>query len=70
MKEKEEMYSKTDFTDEDGIKLGELEASFAEMDGWNAESDASELLNDLGITEDHYSLMKDIPNPQKVFPHQ
>ena len=66
MKEKEEMYSKTDFTDEDGIKLGELEASFAEMDGWNAENDASELLNDLGITEDHYSLMKDIPNPQKV----
>lgn len=66
MKEKEEMYSKTEFTDEDGIKLGELEAAFAEMDGWNAESDASELLNDLGITEDHYSLMKDIPNNQKV----
>ncbi len=66
MQEKEKMYSKTDFTDEDGIKLGELEAAFAEMDGWNAESDASELLNNLGISEDHYSLMKNIPNPQKV----
>lgn len=67
MKEKDEMYSKTDFTDEDGIKLGELEAIFAELDGWSAESDAAELLNNLGVSEEfHYSLMKDIPNNQKV----
>lgn len=67
MKEKEEMYSKTEFTDEDGIKLGELEAEFAELDGWSAESDACELLNNLGVDEaNHYQLMKDIPNNQKV----
>ena len=67
MKEKEKMYSKTDFTDEDGIKLGELEAAFAELDGWSAESDACELLNNLGVDEaNHYLLMKDIPNAQKV----
>ena len=67
MKAKEEMYSKADFTDEDGIKLGELEAEFAELDGWSAESDACELLNNLGVNEEnHYSLMKDIPNNQKV----
>ena len=67
MKEKDEMYSKTDFTDEDGIKLGELEARFAELDGWSAESDACELLNNLGVDEEnHYQLMKDIPNNQKV----
>ena len=67
MKTKEEMYSKTDFTDEDGIKLGELEAEFAELDGWSAESDACELLNNLGVDEaNHYQLMKDIPNNQKV----
>ncbi len=67
MKEKESMYSKTDFSDEDGIKLGELEAEFAELDGWSAESDACELLNNLGVEEaNHYQLMKDIPNNQKV----
>lgn len=67
MKEKDKMYSKTDFTDEDGIKLGELEAEFAELDGWSAESDACELLNNLGVDEaNHYQLMKDIPNNQKV----
>lgn len=67
MKAKEEMYAKTDFTDEDGIKLGELEAEFAELDGWSAESDACELLNNLGVDEaNHYQLMKDIPNNQKV----
>ncbi len=67
MKAKDEMYSKTDFTDEDGIKLGELEAEFAELDGWSAESDACELLNNLGVEEaNHYALMKDIPNNQKV----
>ncbi len=67
MKEKEKLYSKTDFTDEDGIKLGELEAAFAELDGWSAESEACELLNNLGVEEtNHYNLMKDIPNNQKV----
>ena len=67
MKEKDEMYSKTEFTDEDGIKLGELEAEFAELDGWSAESDAAELLNNLAIPEEnHYVLMKDLPNNQKV----
>lgn len=67
MKAKEELYSKVPFTDEDGIKLGELEAEFAELDGWSAESDAAELLNNLGVLEEnHYSLMKDIPNNQKV----
>ncbi len=67
MKEKEKMYAKTDFTDEDGIKLGELEAAFAELDGWSAESEACELLNNLGVEEsNHYALMKDIPNNQKV----
>ena len=50
-----------------GIKLGELEAAFAELDGWSAESDACELLNNLGVDEaNHYLLMKDIPNNQKV----
>ena len=56
MKEKEELYSHTEFTDEDGIKLGELEAEFAEMNGWEAESEASELLNNLGVEVDlHYN---------------
>ena len=67
MKEKEKMYSQTEFTDEDGIKLGELEAAFAELNGWEAESDASELLNNLGVEEEfHYLLMKELPNNKKV----
>ncbi len=67
MKEKEELYSHTEFSDEDGIRLGELEAEFVEMNGWEAESEASELLNNLGVEVDlHYSLMKDIPNNKKV----
>ena len=67
MKEKEELYSHTEFTDEDGIRLGNLEAEFAELNGWEAESEASELLNNLGVELDiHYSLMKDIPNNKKV----
>jgi ATPase subunit of ABC transporter with duplicated ATPase domains len=67
MKEKEKMYSQTEFTDEDGIKLGELEAEFAELNGWEAESEAGELLDNLGVeTNLHYSLMKDIPNNKKV----
>ena len=66
-KEKDAIYMKEDFTDEDGIRASELEAEFAEMDGWNAESDASTLLNGLGIpTEDHYTLMKDLPGALKV----
>ena len=61
-KEKDAIYMKEDFTDEDGIRASELEAEFAEMDGWNAESDAATLLNGLGIpTEEHYTLMKDLP---------
>jgi ATPase subunit of ABC transporter with duplicated ATPase domains len=67
MKEKDAIYMKEDFTDADGIRASELEAEFAEMDGWNAESDAAQLLNGLGIeTEFHYSLMKDLTGEQKV----
>lgn len=67
MKEKEVLYSKDPFTDEDGIKLGGLEAEFLELDGWNAESNAGELLSNLGIKEeDHYILMKELPNNIKV----
>ncbi len=67
MKEKDAIYMKEDFTDEDGIRASELEAEFAEMDGWNAESDAATLLNGLGIdTEYHYNLMKDMPGALKV----
>ena len=67
MKEKEKMYSQTEFSDEDGIKLGELEAAFAELNGWEAESEASQLLNNLGVeNEFHYSLMKELPNNKKV----
>ena len=66
-KEKDAIYMKEDFTDEDGIRASELEAEFAEMDGWNAESDAAMLLNGLGIpTEEHYTLMKDLPGALKV----
>lgn len=67
MKEKEAIYAKEDFTDEDGIRASELEAEFAEMDGWEAESNAAMLLNGLGIdTEFHYSLMKDLESNIKV----
>lgn len=67
MDEKEVLYSKEDFTEEDGIKISELEEEFAEMDGWSAESDAQILLNALGITNDmHYSLMKQLSGDQKV----
>ncbi|MCD7739345.1 MAG: ATP-binding cassette domain-containing protein, partial [Lachnospiraceae bacterium] len=58
MKEKDALYAKEDFTDEDGIRASELEGEFAEMDGWEAESNAATLLNGLGINTDlHYSLM-------------
>ena len=67
MKEKDAIYMKEDFTDEDGVKAAELEAEFAEMNGWEAESDASTLLNGLGVgTEFHYSLMKDLDGGLKV----
>ena len=67
MKEKDAIYAKEDFSDEDGIRASELEAEFAEMDGWEAESNAAMLLNGLGIeTEYHYSLMKDLTGAQKV----
>ncbi len=67
MKEKDAIYAKEDFTDADGIRASELEAEFADMDGWEAESDASTLLNGLGIeTEFHYALMKDLTGAQKV----
>ena len=67
MKEKEAIYAKEDFTEEDGMRASELESDFAEMNGWEAESDAASLLNGLGVeTEFHYELMKDLPGPLKV----
>ena len=67
MKEKEAIYAKTDFTDEDGIRASELECEFAEMNGWEAESDAATLLNGLGIDTDlHYAIMKDLNGNEKV----
>ena len=61
MKQREELYAKEDFTDEDGLKVSELEEKFAELDGWNAESDAAMLLSGLGIKEDkHYTLMGEL----------
>ena len=67
MKEKEQIYAKEDFTEEDGIRASELEAEFAEMNGWEAESDAATLLNGLGVdTEYHYNLMKDLNGSLKV----
>ncbi len=67
MKEKDTLYAKEDFTEEDGIKAGELEGLFAEMDGWNAESDAATLLSNLGIKEEfHSKLVKNIDGNQRV----
>ena len=67
MKEKDAIYAKEDFTDEDGIRASELEGEFAEMDGWEAESNAAQLLNGLGIpSEIHYSTMKDLNGSEKV----
>ena len=67
MKEKEALYAKEDFTDEDGIKASELEGEFATMNGWEAESDAATLLNGLGIdTELHYKYLKDLTGSEKV----
>ena len=67
MKQREELYAKEDFTDEDGLKVSELEEKFAELDGWNAESDAAMLLSGLGIKEDkHYTLMGELSGKEKV----
>ena len=67
MKEKDAIYMKEDFSDEDGIRAAELEGEFATMNGWEAESDAANLLNGLGIETDlHYKLVKDLNGPQKV----
>lgn len=67
MKEKDELYAKPDFSDEDGIRASELEAEFAEMDGWEAESDASKLIQGLGLTEDIlYSQMSTLTGNEKV----
>jgi ATPase subunit of ABC transporter with duplicated ATPase domains len=67
MKEKDAIYLKEDFTDKDGERAGELENRFAEMDGWNMESNAATMLSNLGIREgDHYKLLKEIDGNQKV----
>ena len=67
MKEKEAIYAKEDFTEEDGIRASELEGEFAEMNGWESESDAAQLLNGLGIETDlHYAIMRDLKGSEKV----
>ena len=67
MQEKDSLYAKPDFSDEDGIRAAELEEKFAEMEGWNAESDAAQLLSGLGIKEAfHYQMMGELSNKQKV----
>jgi ATPase subunit of ABC transporter with duplicated ATPase domains len=67
IKEKDELYAKPDFSDEDGIKVSELEGEFTEMDGWNAESDAAKLLSDLGIPEELHAMnMKQLEGSQKI----
>ncbi|WP_406827337.1 ABC-F family ATP-binding cassette domain-containing protein [Pedobacter sp. KACC 23697] len=67
MKEKDAIYMKEDFSEKDGERAGELENLFAEMDGWNMESNAATMLSNLGITEDnHYKLLKELDNTQKV----
>ncbi|MCE2789529.1 MAG: ATP-binding cassette domain-containing protein [Saprospiraceae bacterium] len=67
MQEKDAIYMKEDFTDEDGMRASELEEAFAEMDGWNAESSAASLLSGIGIPEsDHYKLLKELDSNQKV----
>jgi ATPase subunit of ABC transporter with duplicated ATPase domains len=67
MQEKDALYAKPDFSDADGIKAAELETQFAEMEGWNAESDAANLLSDLGVKEQyHYTLMSELSGKEKV----
>ena len=67
MKEKDAIYAKEDFTDEDGVRASELEGEFADLNGWEAESDAATLLNGLGIDTDlHYAYMRELDGGQKV----
>ena len=67
IKQREVLYAKADFTDEDGLRVSELEERFAELDGWNAESDAAALLSGLGIKEDkHYVMVGDLSGKEKV----
>lgn len=67
MEEKDKMYNQTEFTEEDGMKLANLEAEFMDLDGWNAEPDAAQLLNNLGVSEEyHYMTMKDLPVKERV----
>jgi len=67
MVEKDALYAKPDFSEEDGMRASELEGEFADLEGWNAETDAASLLSNLGIDESrHYLLMKDLPNDEKV----
>ena len=67
IQEKDTLYAKPDFSEEDGLRVGELEAEFAEMNGWNAESDAAELLSNLGVKEDlHYMAMEQLSGKEKV----
>jgi ATPase subunit of ABC transporter with duplicated ATPase domains len=67
MEEKDALYAKPDFNDEDGLRVGELEEKFGEMNGWDAESDAARFLSDLGVAEEHhYKLMKELNGNQKV----
>lgn len=67
MQEKDALYAKEDFTEEDGIRAGDLEGTFGEMGGWNAESDAATLLSNLGVKEDkHYQKVKDLDGNEKV----
>ncbi len=67
MRQKDELYAKPDFTEADGARAGELEAAFADLDGWNAETEAAKLLSDLGVSpQKHSSLLKDLPDSEKV----
>jgi len=67
MKEKDALYAKPDFNDADGMRVGDLESEFAEMNGWDAESDAAQMLSNLGVKEDqHYKLMKELPSTDKI----
>src|SRR5574344_1202821 len=67
MQKRDALYSKPDFSDEDGVKVAELEDKFAQLEGWNAESDAAQMLSNLGIKDNlHHKLMKDLSNNEKV----
>jgi len=67
MQEKDALYAKPDFSEEDGLRVGDLEAEFGEMNGWNAESDAAELLSNLGVKEElHYEFMENLSGKEKV----